>query len=153
MNQKKIMIILCVLAVAAFAVFIQKTKIPKKGLNDGVLSWTDLQEYDYKNKIAPTALKKLDYKKAKIAGYVVPLQDEYTELTEFILVPNPQACVHDPSPPPNLIVHVKLAHAIPKEKVHNPAWIEGTFIIESVKNEHSEAAFKMNDATLDEYKD
>jgi hypothetical protein len=34
-------------------------------------------------------------------GYMVPLEDNLREVTEFLLVPCPGACIHVPPPPPN----------------------------------------------------
>lgn len=155
MPQKKFLAIIGVLiALTATAMIVQKFKEKPSESSGGVptLTWNDLYEMDYKNNKAPEKLKSLNKRKIKIAGYVVPLTDEYFVLNEFLLVPNAQACVHVPPPPPNLIIHVKLDEPLPIEKVYNPAWIEGTFKIETSTSQHGAAAFKIDDATLDEYK-
>jgi uncharacterized protein len=43
---------------------------------------------------------------ACVPGYMVPLEDNLEEVTEFLLVPYPGACIHVPPPLPNQIVHV-----------------------------------------------
>lgn len=155
MPQKKFLAIIAVLiAVTTFALVVQKIKSGKSESTSGVptITWNDLYELDYKTGKAPKKLTDLNKKKVKIAGYVVPLADEYFVLNEFLLVPNAQACVHVPPPPPNLIIHVKLDEPLPVEKVYNPAWIEGTFEIETTTSQYGAAAFKIDDASLDEYK-
>jgi hypothetical protein len=46
-------------------------------------------------------------KKIRIAGYVVPLDAERMQSSEFLLVPYFGACVHSPPPPANQIILVK----------------------------------------------
>lgn len=155
MAQKKFFAVIGVLvALTSLALLIQKCKENKVvEKSDAItISWNDLYEHDYKTGKTTEKLKNADKKKVKIAGYVVPLADEYFVLNEFLLVPNAQACIHVPPPPPNLIIHVKLDEPLPIEKVYNPAWIEGKFEIETSTSIHGDSAFKINDATLDEYK-
>ncbi len=155
MEQKKFLAIIGILiALTASAMVIQKLKDKPTDSSAGnnTITWNDLYEHDYKTGKTSEKLQKLNKKKVKIAGYVVPLTDEYFVLNEFLLVPNAQACVHVPPPPPNLIIHVKLDEPLPVEKVYNPAWIEGTFEIETTNSQYGAAAFKIDDATLDEYK-
>lgn len=148
-----ILAVLLGLAVFVLAVeFVQKMNKKNDGPQGAVVTWNDLYEFDYKKNIASDKLKKIDGTKIRIAGYVVPLSDDYFVLSEFLLVPNAQACIHVPPPPPNLIVHVKLADPLPVEKVFNPAWIEGVLEIKETKSIHGAASFKMDDATLEEYK-
>lgn len=155
MPQKKFLSIIAVLiVVTVLALIVQKTKTKETEPAGSLptLTFNDLYELDYKTGKAPKKLTDLNNKKVKIAGYVVPLTDDYFVLNEFLLVPNAQACVHVPPPPPNLIIHVKLDEPLPIEKVYNPAWIEGTFEIETTTSQYGAAAFKIDDATLDEYK-
>lgn len=154
MAQKKFFALIGVLAgLAAFAFIAQKCKQgPSDDSGSPTITWNDLYEHDYKTGKTTDKLKSVDGKKVKIAGYVVPLADEYFVLNEFLLVPNAQACIHVPPPPPNLIIHVKLGDPLPIEKVYNPAWIEGNFEIETSRSIHGDSSFKINDATLDEYK-
>ena len=64
------------------------------------LDWQTLYSFDYKAGKGPKELMDMDGKFVKIPGYVVPLSDNYTQLDEFLLVPNAQACIHVPPPPP-----------------------------------------------------
>lgn len=155
MAQKKFLAVIGVLiSVTAFAIIVQKIKSSPKdsGGASSTITWNDLYEYDYKTQKVPPKLASLNKKKVKIAGYVVPLADEYFVLSEFLLVPNAQACIHVPPPPPNLIIHVKLDEPLPIEKIYNPAWIEGNFEIKTTTNIYGDASFTISDATLDEYK-
>jgi hypothetical protein len=95
------------------------------------VKWEDLYKLDYKTGKMPDSLKKLHKTKIKIPGFIVPLSDDLSALKEFLLVPNAQACIHVPPPPPNLIVYSVLDKALPIEKVSNPSWIIGTLLIET----------------------
>ena len=43
----------------------------------------------------------------KIPGFIVPLEENKGEVTEFLLVPYFGACIHTPPPPANQILHVR----------------------------------------------
>jgi hypothetical protein len=43
---------------------------------------------------------------AGVPGYMVPLEDNLEEVTDFLLVPYLGACIHVPPPLPNQIAHV-----------------------------------------------
>lgn len=153
-TQKFFAMIGVLVGLTAFAFTVQKCKQDAAISNSdaSTLTWNDLYEHDYKTGKTTDKLQSSHKKKVKIAGYVVPLTDEYFVLNEFLLVPNAQACIHVPPPPPNLIIHVKLKAPLPIEKVYNPAWIEGLFYIETSTSIHGDSSFKINDAKLDEYK-
>ena len=64
----------------------------------------------------------------RVPGYMVPLEDNLEEVTEFLLVPYPGACIHVPPPPPNQIVHV-IMEGNKKAQVRlwmEAVWVEGT---------------------------
>lgn len=156
MGKKQLIAITGVLLALTLFVFVadfisKKRKAPSDG-KIAVVTWNDLYELDIKTNIVPDNLKKLDGKTIRIAGYVVPLTDDYFVLNEFLLVPNAQACIHAPPPPPNLIIHVKLDTPLPIEKVYNPAWIEGTFEIKTTTSQYGNASYKIEDASIEEYK-
>ena len=56
--------------------------------------------------------QEIDGAHVRIPGYLLPLELENDEATEFLLVPYQGACIHTPPPPPNQIVHVKLESGI-----------------------------------------
>ena len=55
----------------------------------------------------------LDGQKVRLPGFVVPLDFEDTEISEFLLVPYFGACIHVPPPPSNQIVYVKTVAGYP----------------------------------------
>src|SRR5262245_46060544 len=53
---------------------------------------------------------------ARVPGYMDPLEDNLEEVTEFLLVPYPGACIHVPPPPPIC--------AAPSRSAVIPSWRE-----------------------------
>ena len=125
------------------------TEAEEDGLK--VLDWKLLNQFDYKTGKGPEELMKLDGEIVRIPGFVVPLSDDYSKLDEFLIVPDGQACIHVPPPPPNLILAAKMRKQISAHDVPNPAWITGRFTIEESKSDFGGAAYKMDVMRLKEY--
>ncbi len=154
MRCKQIGIIAAVcfgLAVGFFVLSNQEksAKIPSKPPVE--VKWEQLYTLDYKTGKAPKELKVYDGKRVKIAGFVVPLSDNYSVVDEFLLVPDAQSCIHVPPPPPNMIVQSKLATPLSSDKVFNPAWITGILKIEKADSQYGAAGFQMVVEKLEEY--
>lgn len=79
------------------------------GRGEGVeIDWRLLNQMDYIANIAPSEIQQLEGQQVKIPGFMVPLEDDQRKVTEFLLVPTPQACIHVPPPPPNQMVYVRM---------------------------------------------
>ena len=115
------------------------------------VSWNTLYKYDYQNKVGPEEIMALDGKLVKIPGYIVPLTDNWSELDDFLLVPDGQACIHVPPPPPNLIVAVSLRNVVPMEEVFNPSWVIGIFRIEETFSVHGGSSYTLDGIKLEEF--
>lgn len=114
---------------------------PKDGVIE--ITWNLLAQLDYRGGRIPRPIKRINGQMVRIAGYIVPLVDDFTEIKEFLLVPNGQACVHVPPPPPNLIIHVKLNHPIPAHKIRNPVWLTGILSVETSESVHGPSSYKV----------
>lgn len=125
---------------------------PKSSGGATEVTWELLYELDYRTGKMPENLRKLNNKRVRLPGFVVPLSDDMQAIKEFLLVPNAQACIHVPAPPPNLIVYAILAKAMPVDRISNPSWIEGTLIIEKTESEYGDAGYKMMVDKVEEYK-
>lgn len=100
------------------------------------MSWRMLRGLDYQTGQMTPDLQGLLNERVRVPGYMVPLEDNLEEVTEFLLVPTPGACIHVPPPPPNQIVHVVMATE-EKAKVRfwmEPVWVEGIIKIAEVKD-------------------
>jgi len=91
-------------------------------------SGIDIAKLMAKIKVIQTSIvEELSGQQIRIAGYLLPLEISGTMVTEFLLVPYFGACIHTPPPPPNQIIHVKIA---PKEgysikKTYEAVWVTG----------------------------
>jgi hypothetical protein len=66
----------------------------------------------------------MNEQRVRIAGYVVPLDEDKRGLTRFLLVPYFGACIHTPPPPSNQIIDVMPRDAA-RFRVMSPVWITG----------------------------
>jgi hypothetical protein len=84
-----------------------------------------------------------------LSGYVVPLEsDDEGRMTEFLFVPFFGACIHVPPPPPNQVVHVKLAQPIAMPELWNAYVLRGSLRTSKFDADVASAAYSMSDATL-----
>ena len=61
---------------------------------------------------AAGTVKEFDGMRVAIAGFVVPLDLDGTEVTDFLLVPYIGACIHVPPPPPNQVIYIHSKKAV-----------------------------------------
>jgi hypothetical protein len=66
-------------------------------------------------------------KQVRIAGFVVPLVFDQTEVNEFLLVPFVGACIHVPPPPPNQMILVRSQEPVEIGGLFDPVWVTGEF--------------------------
>ena len=73
----------------------------------------------------------------------MPLEmDEYAdEVKEFLLVPDPLACIHVPPPPPNQIIYVVMNQKIPVNMDYRGVEIKG--VLRFVKSDDGIHGFDM----------
>ena len=114
------------------------------------VDWRLLGEMDYLANKATPELEKNNSQRVKIPGFMVPLEDDQKLVTEFLLVPSPQACIHVPAPPPNQIVYVKMKKGVPA--AFGPIWVYGEFKINTQKSIYGEASFELLSDYIEPYK-
>lgn len=88
-----------------------------------------LQMEALKQKIAALKTKtnpELIGQRVRLSGYLLPLEFDGGEVSEFLLVPFVGACIHVPPPPPNQIVHVVLDGRYAADSVYAPVTVTGT---------------------------
>ncbi|HMQ09681.1 MAG TPA: DUF3299 domain-containing protein [Oligoflexia bacterium] len=127
-----------------------KTKKVETGVIPKIY-WETLNLFNYKTGEGPQELTMLNGKLVEIPGFIVPLTDSYSDFDEFLLVPNAQACVHIPPPPPNLIVAVKLRKPMSMEDIFYPSWVKGIFTIETSTSEFGSASYKLDAMEVRKY--
>ena len=115
--------------------------------------WEDLAELDYKNGTAPKKLLDVSGTRVRIPGFIVPLEDNAKKVGEFLLVPNGQACVHVPPPPPNQMVHVQMEGGKWAEAGPFPVWVEGILNLKDKVHSFGRASFSMTGQKVERYRD
>lgn len=108
------------------------------------VDWYLLSSLDYISGEVPPDLAALDGTVVKVPGFIVPLEDWATSVTEFLLVPYVGACIHTPPPPPNQMVYVQMVDG--RRVTYdgwNPIWIEGTLRIEVTDSAYGDVGFRI----------
>jgi hypothetical protein len=116
------------------------------------VNWRLLGEMDYVSGKSPAELKALEGHFVRIPGFMVPLEDNMRAVTEFLLVPSPQACVHVPAPPPNQMVFVKMTGSTRPEVAYGPIWVYGKLNLVTKKSVYGEASFELEGERIEIYK-
>ena len=93
----------------------------------------------------------LDGQKIRLPGFVVPLDFEDTEISEFLLVPYFGACIHVPPPPSNQIVYVKTVAGYPLQELFDPVWVTGELRAEAHLNEVGDAGYTLQATIIEPY--
>lgn len=84
---------------------------------------------DFKRELATlrnTTNESLHGSRIRMSGYLLPLEVDRGEVSEFLLVPFVGACIHVPPPPPNQIVQVALAGHYSADSIFEPVIVTGT---------------------------
>ena len=108
------------------------------------------QEALVSSKIRP----ELDGEKIRVPGFMVPIEmDGPKNVIEFFLVPYFGACIHEPPPPPNQIIHVKHPQGYYLDDLFTPVWIAGTAHTTSLTKSGVNAAYSMSQVQISLYSD
>jgi hypothetical protein len=84
---------------------------------------------------------KMNGKKVKIPGFVVPLDFDKAEMTEFFLVPFFGACIHVPPPPPNQIIYVVSKKGLKGIEAMEIVWVYGKILAERFDTDMGSAGY------------
>lgn len=119
---------------------------------DGVeVTWDMLAQMDYITGKASGELAALDNHMVKVPGFMVPLEDSMKRVTEFLLVPTPQACIHVPPPPANQMVYIKMKGS-GVDVAYGPIWVHGTLKLTTKKHMYGEASFEIDGDSIEAYR-
>ncbi len=119
------------------------------------VGWAQLQTLNSDLPLAQqnNAARKLDGKMVSIPGFMVPLEDDLSQVTEFLLVPYAGACIHVPPPPPNQMVYVKMNG---DSKIHvtftDPIVVTGQLKISTVVSPYGDVSYDMVGISVKPYK-
>jgi hypothetical protein len=92
--------------------------------------------------------------RVRLPGFVVPLENDATRISEFLLVPYFGACIHVPPPPANQTVLVTTASEQPYEgDLFDTVWVEGQMVVEPFSDELGDAGYRIEAATVSLYQE
>ena len=117
------------------------------------VSWAELATLDTQSGVVPPVLKDLESKDVKMAGFVVPLTDNFKTVKEFLLVPDSMSCIHVPPPPTNQMVLVTLDESMNPQLAYGPVWVRGQLEIKSIQSEFGVVAYQMKGQKVKVYED
>jgi uncharacterized protein len=132
------------LLIAAMLLSADAAPIPQQ------VDWAQLRGLNYKTGRVRDDTKSLDGADVKMAGFMIPFDDEQHEVSEFLLVGVAGACVHVPPPPPNQIVLVQMpAGKGAKVFWQEPVWVVGTLRIETAASPYGEVSYRMTGRSVE----
>ncbi len=82
---------------------------------------------------------------------MVPLEDDASESAEFLLVPYYGACIHLPPPPPDQMVHVRMATGSVPVSLTDPMVVEGDLTIAPVDSPYGKVSYTLQGHTAKPY--
>jgi hypothetical protein len=124
-----------------------KSKAEKYG---PTVDWLLYRELDLRTNRPSDRLAAFDGKKIVSPGFMVPLEDNRNEVTEFLLVPNAQACIHAPPPPTNQMVYVRMVNG-PAKSVFGPIKVAGTLRVSAQDHQYGSAGFQIYGDFVEKY--
>jgi hypothetical protein len=87
-----------------------------------------------------------------VPGFMVPLEDDADQVTEFLLVPFAGACIHVPPPPPNQMIYVKLTrNQKAKMSFTEPIMVTGRLHVATVDSPYGDVSFSLDGDTVRPY--
>lgn len=119
------------------------------------VGWNTLKTLTDAGAAAKTApVWQLNGKKISIPGFMVPLEDDAQQVSEFLLVPYAGACIHVPPPPPNQMVYVKLVHnGSVKMSFTDPIVVTGVLKISNVKSPYGDVSYSIDGESVKPYQE
>lgn len=114
--------------------------------------WTLLRALNTRTGQMSERLARLNGRRIRIAGYMVPLEDDLRVTSEFLLVPYVGACVHTPAPPSNQIVLVTMPEGQPaRVESSEPVWVFGDLRVQAARSPYGPVSFQMSSDRVEPY--
>ena len=115
--------------------------------------WRTLSKLGPEMKKPPEDVAQLVGKTVKVAGFVIANEyDGADEHNEFLITPVSGGCVHVPPPPPNYIMHVKMAAGKKAKMYMGPIEVEGILTLPKKSKDRDAFSFEMEGQTVNEFK-
>lgn len=95
---------------------------------------------------------KLNGKMIRIAGFVVPLEQVGTKVSEFLLVPYFGACIHVPPPPANQVIYVTTDKPVTLMSTMDAVWVNGELHTDQLQTQMGQSGYRMKANLIERYK-
>ncbi|WP_047047690.1 DUF3299 domain-containing protein [Vibrio mexicanus] len=95
----------------------------------------------------------LNGSQVKIPGFVIPLEGDANQVTEFLLVPYFGACIHVPPPPPNQIIYVKFPDGAPIQELWDVVYVIGELKTETLNHDLAQTGYLLQGTKIEAYDD
>jgi len=93
----------------------------------------------------------MDGKRIRISGFMIPLEQQAEQISEFLLAPYFGACIHVPPPPANQLIYVVLAKPIALSESMTDVWVEGTLSTEKMGTDMGQSAYRLAGVSVKPY--
>jgi hypothetical protein len=107
------------------------------------LEWRVLRGLNARTGEITPQLKAYEGGNIKLAGYMVPFDDDDERVTQFLLVPIAGQCIHTPPPPANQLIMVEMTSGAKLVDWNRRLSIYGVLEIESTDSPYGPSAFKI----------
>lgn len=139
--MKRSAVVLVVVLAACWAVVAQAPLM---------VGWSTLKTLTSSNTSSPA--RDLDRKIVSVPGFMVPLEDDADQVTEFLLVPYSGACIHVPPPPPNQMIYVKLKSGRKaRMSFTEPIVVVGLLHVATVQSPYGDVSFNLDGDSVKPY--
>ncbi len=136
--------------VIVMAVATAATAMPAASPAPQTVGWSTLKTLTSVKTSSPATA--LNNKQVAIPGFMVPLEDDADQVTEFLLVPFAGACIHVPPPPPNQMIYVKLrAGKKAPMSFTEPIMVTGQLHVATVQSPYGDVSFNLDGDTVKPY--
>lgn len=117
------------------------------------VTWAMLRGLNAQTGEANREVLAVDGQTIRVAGYIVPLDDDQRELSEFLLVPYVGACIHTPPPPANQMIYVKMTRGErARFGLMDGVWVTGKLFIGRRGSPYGPTFYAMTATGVAEYR-
>jgi hypothetical protein len=117
------------------------------------VTWAMLRGLNAQTGETNEEVRAIDGQTIRVAGYIVPLDDDHRELSEFLLVPYVGACIHTPPPPPNQMIYVKMTrNERARFGLMDGVWVTGKVFLGRRGSPYGPTFYAMTASNVEEYR-
>lgn len=92
----------------------------------------------------------LDGRRVRLAGYMLPVDADRDAIRDFLLLPHFGACIHEPAPPANQVVHVLPERPMPAaDRGTSAVWATGLLQVRRSDTRLGVAAYRLAGARVE----